>query len=100
MEYENGVCLCKTGRTCACVYVRVCVHAHSKWLKSFAEAEHFDIVAGRLCAEARAFCSFHAGQLSGKERERGAPSERGGGGGLTRGVPAEEGETCNGPPGL
>lgn len=47
MEYENGVCLCKTGRTCACVYVRVCVHAHSKWLKSFAEAEHFDIVAGR-----------------------------------------------------
>lgn len=47
MEYENGVCLCKRGRTCACVYVRVCVHAHSKWLKSFAEAEHFDIVACR-----------------------------------------------------
>lgn len=44
MEYENGVCLCKRGRTCACVYV----YAHSKWLTYFAEAEHFDIdVAGR-----------------------------------------------------
>lgn len=51
--------------------------AHSKWLKSFAEAEHFDINVANRALKQRAFCSFHAGQLSGVERERGALERKG-----------------------
>lgn len=40
------VCLCQRGRTCACSCM--CARTHAKWLKSFAEVEHFDTnVAGR-----------------------------------------------------
>lgn len=82
----------REGWTRACVHAHA--HAHSKWLAYFAAAEHFDTdVAGRpaVCAAARACCSFHAGQLSGKERERGAPPAREGEGGSHQGGPCRGG---------
>lgn len=76
----------------------MCVCAHSKWLKSFAEAAHFDInVASRALKQgpSAAFMLVNCQEWSvkgGPQRERGGGSHQGG--------PCRGGVTCNGPPGL